>query len=379
MFLSKSFILITLALLTIANANFQKGVGLHFHLDYDYNDFKCFIEQGKKFVGLPIFSYTNWKISSGFATHYQNAVKAGFKSIDVIAEVKNNGNSNIQTPAYICISISDALPDDFNGTVWFSVTENSWGGIVEDKLDFLEAIITHCTAMGLNTGIHTIPGVWTQTFEDMSRSTIPNHLSYISVSEDVNFDDFEPFGSWNNTSVKMKEYDIDTSLCGTGVSLLFKGADNSKGITYLTYDHVQMNYSSLWPKHKEQEHDPAFALPQVMNPDRTLNTYGWQSGGYAEQWIEFTMTSTYVEQLELLPSINTPVGETSSEAVVQVDITGDDGAVYSTKLEKVLNTNTFEIVKVGRKVKKVKVTTLKIDSWVGWSRILFRLLPEESK
>ena len=375
----KYFVLVSLALFTIAYAKYQKGVSLYSHTDYDTNDFKCFYELGKRFVGIPIFSYTNWKITSSFATHYQNALKAGFKFIDVIADIKNNGNNNIQTPSYICLSILDALPLDFNGTVWFSIIDNSWDGVIEDKLDFLEGIINHCTALGLNPGIHTMSSIWTEIFSTSSRPRIPNHLSYVSPSEDINFEDFEPFGSWNQTSVKMKEYEIQSSLCGTGVNLLFKGADSLNGAIYLNFDQVHVNYSSIWPKHISESGDPAYDLSQVMNPDMSVNTYGWQSGGYAEQWIDFTMNSTtYIEQLELLPSINTPVGGTNSEASVIVTIFGEDGGIQTITIGKVLNNSDFEIVKVGRKVKKVKITTMKVDSWVGWSRTLFRRAFEEN-
>lgn len=74
-----------------------------------------------------------------------------------------------------------------------------------------------------------------------------------------------------------------------------------------------------------------------------------------------------------MPSINSPTGEGKIQGIIQVDITVEDGSVYSTRIEKVFDQTVFEVVKVGLNISKVRITTVRMDSWVGWSRVLFKL------
>ena len=372
----KLFTLFALTLLTFAYANTMKGISLDFWTDYDLADFNCFTGQGKQMMRIPIFTYKNWKISSSFATHYNNAVTAGFKSIDVLAEIMNNGNTNRETPSYICSSISETLPATFNGTVWLGISDPAWNGIIEDRLDFLEAVINYCNALGLSIGIHTDTDTWTETFASSFRSSIPKKLSFARAFgvSDASFEDFEPFGSWDITSLKIKEYQTDAKFCGRTVSFLFHNDTAVQEGRYLSFNDVNVTYSTVRPKDETQNYDPLVDLLVIMNPNLTVNGSGWNSGAYAEQWIEFALkTPAYIDQLALLPSIYSPVSDGKSSAKVQIDITCEDGSVFSNKIEKVFDRTAFENVTIGAKIVKVRITTLEIDSWVGWTRVLFKL------
>jgi len=371
----KYIIIFALTLLSLTSASSYKGISLNYKTDYDLSDLKCFVTQGKNMIRIPIFTYKTWKISSSFATHYKNAISAGFKIVDVIADIVNNGDTNTQTPAYICSSISETLPTEFNGTVWLGILDPAWNGIIEDRYDFLETVVNYCHAVGLNVGIHTDPTAWNEIFATSTRTGIPNKLSYSIYSTGANFEDFEPFGHFDATGVRVKEYELNEELCGRTVDLLFQNdtviVDHG---SYLTFDQVQAAYSAIRPKDDSQNYDPSIEFPQIMNPIVTGNNSGWSSGAYAEQWIEFTLNNaTYIDQLELLPNIHTPTGEGKVSGTVQIDITCEDGAVSSTKIDKVFDKSVFETIKVGVKITKVRITTLKIDSWVGWTRVLFKL------
>jgi len=181
----------------------------------------CIAESGKSFMIIQIWQGGN-EINSNFAGNYKAAKDAGIKYVDAYAFICNNCAGN--TPSNICSRIKSTLPSGFDGQVWLDIEDctGCWTGSSSDRLSFAESVASSCKGEGLAMGVYSGQGSWEQVFGSANfngGSLTSLRLWYAHYDGSPSFSDFSSvrFGGWSTPN--MKQYEGDTTLCGTDVDL----------------------------------------------------------------------------------------------------------------------------------------------------------------
>ncbi len=181
----------------------------------DISVFECYIQKD-----ISLVASTVWDQAAGplyiFEDSYTQAKTAGIPNYDAIIKI-----NDVSKPEDICGETVNALPADFNGTVWITFY-TLWNRAFEERTDYLDSVIKTCQQHGLKMGIYSFQKQWLQIFDDWwaTSETIQSlPLFYADHDEKASFDKFQiaRFGNW--TAPTMKEFSGKTwGFCNSAVN-----------------------------------------------------------------------------------------------------------------------------------------------------------------
>lgn len=89
----------------------------------------------------------------------------------------------------------------------------------DSNQQFFDDLVTELANQGIKTGIYTSYSQWSQIMGDdfTDGSQFPLWYPHYQSPPDPSFDDFTPFGGWDEPAIK--QYAENQSLCGVGVDV----------------------------------------------------------------------------------------------------------------------------------------------------------------
>ena len=152
-------------------------------------------------------------MNQNFLKSFLASKAANIKNVDALIRV-----NDAFAPEDVCNTVAHALPEQFNGNVWFEVLgkPERWSLPVNDRIHYLENLTKACKDHGLKPGMFSNRYDWTFTMGCREKGSdilgaIP--LWYLNQDGKANFDDFGSmgFGSWEKP--QMKNYQLSTYIC----------------------------------------------------------------------------------------------------------------------------------------------------------------------
>ena len=202
-------------ILVIASA--KLGVDLSMYGLRPSSFFTCLASNNVTLNILEILSGTN-VINQNFLQMYSSSKEAKISDFDAIATL-----TGFLTPEDVCNKVANALPGDFNGTLWLRVDDTypyHWVIDIEERMPYLEQVVKSCSSHGLKLGVYSSNDLWTLIMG--SREAGSDILSAVPVwyTNENNYEDFNDFedarfGTW--TKPQMKKFNKMSILCGSRV------------------------------------------------------------------------------------------------------------------------------------------------------------------
>jgi len=189
-------------------------LGVDVSVSVDTNTWNCLSQNNIQFAIVRCFR-SNGNTDPNCPTTIANAQAAGIQYVDAyIFPCYSCGGPEDQISTLVSFLQSNNVQYQ---NIWFDIEgPQYWSSNPQDNINFISAMAQQAKSLGQNVGVYTSNSQWTPITGGWTGLSTYS-LWYAHYDNNPSFDDFNPFGGWNNPV--MKQYQGDATLCSVDLDL----------------------------------------------------------------------------------------------------------------------------------------------------------------